>query len=155
MMRLRSLGLVLARWGLVTMGVGVCGWVWFKNQSAGCACGGIAEGRNVVGAMARAQQAYYMEEGKFSDSIAALGIGIQEETPDNHYRIELSDRSVFAYAIPQRDRFFASASGVFLTEEKGVFQRVVCVADRPDFLQLPTPSLVDGKPVCGEGSSPQ
>lgn len=153
MMKLRSLGLVLTRWGLLTAGVGVCGWVWFQNQSAGCACGGAVEGRNVVGAMARAQQVYYIEEGKFSDSIAALEIGVQEETPRNQYRIELSDRGAFAYAIPQSDRLVTYTSGVFPTEEEG-FQSIVCIADRSGIVQVQPPSLVDGKPVCGEGSSP-
>ena len=120
----------------------------------GCACGKSAEAGNVVGAMARAQQAYYIEEGKFSDSIAALGLGIQEETPHNHYRLELSDRGAFAYAIPQSDDLLASVSGVFLTDETEILQSIVCIAEQPKSVQLVPPSLVNGKPIYGDGSSP-
>jgi uncharacterized protein YjbI with pentapeptide repeats len=44
------------------------------------------EARQYVGSMNRAEQAYYLEMGKFTGSIAELGIGIRPETENYLYR---------------------------------------------------------------------
>lgn len=45
------------------------------------------EARNNIGAIDRAQQAYYLEHNRLADSIAELGLGIKTETSDYSYRI--------------------------------------------------------------------
>ncbi len=48
-----------------------------------------AEARVYIGSMNRAQQAYFLENSKWSDSIEALGIGINPETPNYRSRTEV------------------------------------------------------------------
>jgi len=46
-----------------------------------------AEGKQNIGAVNRAQQAYYLEDNKFSNSVRELGIGIQTDTVNYRYWI--------------------------------------------------------------------
>lgn len=46
-----------------------------------------SEAKTYVGSMNRAQQAYYMENGKFTDAISELGLGIQPATENYSYTI--------------------------------------------------------------------
>jgi hypothetical protein len=45
------------------------------------------EARDFIASINKAQQAYYAENGQFSDSIAKLGIGIKEQTKNYNYTI--------------------------------------------------------------------
>lgn len=54
-----------------------------------------AEAKQYVGSMNRAQQAYYLERGRFSRTIPELGLGIRTETENYLYR-------VFTYADRKR-----------------------------------------------------
>ncbi|MGC1196481.1 MAG: type IV pilin-like G/H family protein, partial [Geitlerinemataceae cyanobacterium] len=57
------------------------------NLFDGAAKAKPAEGRSSVGAAIRAQKAYYLENGKFTDSMNKLGVGILPET--NNYRFQI------------------------------------------------------------------
>ncbi|MGB3236736.1 MAG: type IV pilin-like G/H family protein [Geitlerinemataceae cyanobacterium] len=57
------------------------------NLFDGAAKAKPAEGRSSVGAAIRAQKAYYLENGKFTDSIGELRLGLQPET--NNYRYQI------------------------------------------------------------------
>lgn len=45
------------------------------------------EARNNIGAINRAQQAFYLDNNRLADSITELGLGISTETDNYHYRI--------------------------------------------------------------------
>ncbi|HIK13412.1 MAG TPA: type IV pilin-like G/H family protein [Oscillatoriaceae cyanobacterium M33_DOE_052] len=70
-----------------------------------CACGNKGrdvEARNNIGALNRAQQAYYLEQAKFGNTMADLGMGIQTETTNYHYRILQPMAPVFEWKQPQK-----------------------------------------------------
>lgn len=50
------------------------------------------EAKNNIGAMNRAQQAYFLEHQKFTTDLAQLGLGIKTETTHYSYRVELSSQ---------------------------------------------------------------
>jgi type II secretory pathway pseudopilin PulG len=50
-------------------------------------CSPRVEARNNIGAINRAQRAYYLEQNKFADSFKYLGLGIQTEQGSYSYRI--------------------------------------------------------------------
>jgi len=58
-------------------------------------------GMHLIGSINRAQQAYFMEKGKFSTSIAALGLGSPTETSD--YRLRLLPQSTAQMTIVTAD----------------------------------------------------
>ena len=49
-----------------------------------------SEAKTYVGSMNRAQQAYYMENGEFTDAIPELGLGIQSSTDNYSYTVTLT-----------------------------------------------------------------
>lgn len=71
------------------------------------------EARNIVGAMNRSQQAYYLEKENFTDEIAELGLGITNPTKHYQYSIEKFSLMVFNYGVPQQ-RHLKSYIGVVL-----------------------------------------
>ncbi len=60
------------------------------------------EARNNIGALNRAQQAYYLEQAKFGNTIADLGMGISTETTNYQYRILQPMAPVFDWKQPQK-----------------------------------------------------
>ena len=80
-----------------------------------------AEARTYVGAMARAQQAYFLENQKFATTLDELAIGIQAET--NNYRYQAipqgdGSEQAFATATAKRSELRSYASVVFLVEKE-------------------------------------
>ena len=73
------------------------------------------EAKQNVGAMNRAQQAYFLENTEFADSIAAVGIGIKTQTPNYDYSIRATPLAAFHYAVSRKDTLKSYVSGVFLT----------------------------------------
>ncbi|MCS6793794.1 MAG: prepilin-type N-terminal cleavage/methylation domain-containing protein [Oscillatoriaceae bacterium SKYG93] len=55
-----------------------------------------AEARQNVGAMNRAQQAYFLEKNQFTTSIAELGVGIKTQTANYKYTIAGSTNTVIS-----------------------------------------------------------
>lgn len=117
-----------------------------------------SEARANTGAMNRAQQAYYIERGQFSDTIEALGLGLAPDT--EHYRYEIvrvNADSVVQLAIPKAEGF-GSYLGIVavLEDERGerITQAVLCRATEPlgDLSNLPpvTP-VADGNLICPAG----
>ena len=58
-----------------------------KNLLNPAHCNPMAAARNDIGAFNRAQQAYYLENNRFADSIKEVGLGIQTKTYGYSYRI--------------------------------------------------------------------
>jgi type II secretory pathway pseudopilin PulG len=58
------------------------------------------EGKEYVGSMNRAQQAYYAENSVFSTSVNALGLGIKTEKTNFKYSVSATKKAAFNYGIP-------------------------------------------------------
>jgi type IV pilus assembly protein PilA len=56
-----------------------------------------AEGKQNIGALNRAQQAYYLEKNTFTKSVEKLDIGIKTQTEDYNYLIRATPKAVFNY----------------------------------------------------------
>ncbi len=76
------------------------------------------EGKTVTGSMNRAQQAYYLENNKFSTSIEALGLGIKPEIDKYIYKIILQpdSQSVMNIAQSKHEKFKSYVGLVYLTK---------------------------------------
>ncbi|NMG08583.1 type IV pilin-like G/H family protein [Brasilonema sp. UFV-L1] len=99
-----------------------------------------SEAKTYVASMNRAQQVYYLENGKFTDKIDQLGIGINnnsttEETykTDNYqYKIEKKSDMVVNDAISQTNSLKSYAGVVILKQEgsEATTQAILCESDK-------------------------
>lgn len=121
-----------------------------------------AQARSYVGAMNRAQQAYFLEKNQFAPNIQALGIGIREETEEYQYRIfhyPRRDRAVMLAGIPKRGGFksyigLVHVSGTSaaknMTTWSALCESQEAIPLLPKLPALPSPSL--NQPMaCPEG----
>jgi hypothetical protein len=80
-----------------------------------------ADGKNYIGAMNRAQQAYYLEYEKFTSKIEDLGIGIKPETENYRYQIlpqGNQTQSVMMTAQAKRPELRSYTGAVFVVKSK-------------------------------------
>jgi serine/threonine protein kinase len=82
------------------------GMVWKARQG---------EARNNIGAMNRAQHAYFLEQQEFSDSLPELGVGIETQTENYDYSIRSTPLAVFHYATARTKNIKSYVGAVFLT----------------------------------------
>ena len=116
----RSEQTALFGWGfwLAVMALGLGIAVWLLPQFL-FGCGGRAkefEGRMMVGAMGRGQQAFFLEHNRFSGSFEALGLGAQATTEHYAYASIVKGDRVFNYAVAQGDVSQSYIGAVFLME---------------------------------------
>ncbi len=116
----------------------------------------LAEARNNVGAMNRAQQAYDFEKGGFADSIEKLGIGIKPETTNYSYSIRVTDGAVFHYGITKSPNLKSYAGAVWTESDTATSQSttraIMCEAKKPAATKPADPVYNNGGYVCGEGT---
>ncbi|MBW4496881.1 MAG: type IV pilin-like G/H family protein [Oscillatoria princeps RMCB-10] len=114
------------------------------------------EARNNLGALNRAQQAYFEEKkGAFAGSIEKLGIGIKVETQNYSYFSRVNERAVFYYAIPKVPKLKSYAGAVWkVTDTNGekTPQSILCEAKEPVATKPADPVYENGRYVCGEGT---
>ncbi|MGB8686077.1 MAG: type IV pilin-like G/H family protein [Microcoleus sp.] len=72
------------------------------------------EGKQYVGSMNKAQQAYYAENGEFTNSVPNLGLGIRTETANYKYSISTENQAVFNYGLSKQGKLKSFVGGVFL-----------------------------------------
>lgn len=77
------------------------------------------ESRTTVGAMNRGQQAYWLENNTFAQSVEALEIGIRPETQNYRYFTQSLDNAAFQYGISLHPQVFKRKPGNIL----GIFPR--------------------------------
>ena len=77
------------------------------------------ESRNNLGAMNRAQQAYFLEHNTFAESVNDLGIGIPPETQNYRYSIKGLDNAAFHYGISLHPEEFKLKPKIW-----GIFPRI-------------------------------
>ena len=120
-----------------------------------------SESKQYVGSMNRAQQAKYAENGAFSNSINALGLGIKTQTTNYKYSISATKNAAFTYGVSIREtkNLKSYVGAVFLVpvsqaanKEKTTVS-ILCAANSPGNTQPPDPILQNGNPVCAAGSS--
>jgi serine/threonine protein kinase len=117
-----------------------------------------SEGKNNIGAMNRAQQAYFLDHQKFSDSFADLDIGMITQTENYDYSIRVTPSAVFNYAIPRKKHIKGYVGAVFpipgneATDEV-LTKALACESQSPDWLsnssniQRPGEPIVRGKVI--------
>ncbi len=122
------------------------------------------EGKHYVGAMNRAQQAYYLENEQFAGSIEELNIGLPLETPNYQYQIwtigesgpfqaEIISPEAIVIAIAQQPGL-KSYSGVVWIDEKGEIMRHMCETDLPSSTSvIPERRPGDERFICQKGST--
>jgi type IV pilus assembly protein PilA len=110
-----------------------------------------SEGKNYVGAMNRAQQAYFIEYNKFTNSLEKLAIGIRNPTENYNYIMRVVGKAAFHYAIPRDPRLKSYVGGVFIVKnsQREVPNAIVCEANSPGAKKPAEPTYLDGKLTCG------
>jgi type IV pilus assembly protein PilA len=132
---------------------------------SGVTCGGGGkatqpEGKQYVASMNKGQQAKYAEEGAFSNSMDALGIGLKTQTANYNYSIIATKNAAFNYAVPIRETkdLTSYVGAIFLVpvsqaanKEKTTIS-ILCAANSPGNTQPPAPILQNDVPVCAAGT---
>lgn len=116
-----------------------------------------AEAQINLRAMLRGQQAYFMENGRFTESLATLGLGLPQETQDYRYEISLdnspsNDKVVIVRAIAQNDTLRSQAAAIAMTAS-GNPSEVMCQSQTPS-KSIRDPKLINGEVQCGRDSEP-
>jgi len=120
-----------------------------------------AEAKQNVGAMNRAQQAYYLDNQAFSNSFESLGIGIRTQTINYEYSIRATKTAAFNYGIARKGtkNIKSYVGGVFVVPDTNVDPKadkkenttvgILCEALRPGSTQPSDPTLQNNVPTCG------
>ncbi|MEQ8465474.1 type IV pilin-like G/H family protein [Coleofasciculus sp. E1-EBD-02] len=120
-----------------------------------------SEGKQYIGSMNRAQQAYYLDEQKFSGNIPDLGLGIKTETESYTYSTQITDNAAFNYGISRKDNVRSYVGGVFVVPATDVDAAsdeittvaILCEADTPGSIKPVVPTYQNGELACGEGTT--
>ncbi|MFW6296236.1 MAG: type IV pilin-like G/H family protein [Halothece sp.] len=109
------------------------------------------EGRNVIGALTRAEQAYYLENQRFTEDIEELGLGMNPE----NYAFDLNllgETGVQTIAIPEQEGLKSYTGGVFFVNN--AYEVVVCESVEPSQEEPEAPQLVGNEAQCPSGFNP-
>ncbi len=103
----------------------------------------------------RAQQAYFLDKFAFSSSIEDLDLGIKTQTKNYDYLTRTNAHAAFNYGISRSDRLKSYVAGVFVVStDNGMTTRaILCEANVPGTNQPAHPTLDNGVPVCGSGTT--
>jgi len=118
-----------------------------------------SEAKQYISAMNKGQQAIYAEDGAFSNSVNALGLGIKTQTTNYNYSILATKNAAFNYGVARSNNLTSYVGAVFLVpvsqaaNNKKTTVSILCVANSPGNTQAPDPILQNGNPVCAAGSS--
>jgi type II secretory pathway pseudopilin PulG len=116
-----------------------------------------SEARTYVGSMNRAQQAYYLENDKFSWQIEDLGLGIATETTNYRYQITAADKGrTISVGTAKRSGIKSYVGGVFVIPDSSDITSTVsilCQSDRATQSPVAPPTLNGTEPHCASGSS--
>ncbi|MEG4628424.1 type IV pilin-like G/H family protein [Microcoleus sp. AR_TQ3_B6] len=127
-------------------------------------CGGAqkakqSEAKQYISAMNKGQQAIYAEDGAFSNSVNALGLGLKTQTTNYNYSLLATKNAAFNYGVARSNNLTSYVGAVFLVpvsqaanKEKTTVS-IMCKANSPGNTQPPDPILQNGNPVCAAGSS--
>lgn len=119
-----------------------------------------SEAKQYVSSMNRAQQAYFLENNHFSNSVKELGIGNSAQTKDYQYST-WGNKAAFNYAITRNPKLKSYVGGVFLVpakysgSAKGEMTTlaIMCESKAAGISVIPNPIIVNGQPACGVGTT--
>ena len=129
-----------------------------------------SEGKQYIGSMNRAQQAYFAENSTFGNSISDLGLGIKTEINNYKYSIRVTQTAAFSYSSPNKNQALKSYfGGVFLVSAQELDRNadrdevrtvaILCKTEkRPLFRFKPAdepaePIYQNGELICGKGTT--
>lgn len=113
----------------------------------------IGEGKQYISSINKGQQAYYVENSKFSKNIAELGLGIKTQTSNYNYSIETTQNAAFSYAVPRNNAFRSYIGGVLADPQTQTAQSILCERNSGATTKPATPTLQKGEFVCGAGTT--
>jgi hypothetical protein len=124
-----------------------------------------AEAKQNIGAMNRAQQAYFIDKNTFAKSVVDAGIGIQTQTVNYNYSVRATKTAAFQYGIARHKTQKSYVGGVFAVPAINVNPAanktdktemttvgIVCEALNPGSTTPTAPTLVKGVPTCGSNT---
>lgn len=151
---------------LIVLGIGLCclgipiagiiaaiGLPSFINQADRAR---ESEAAVTLGSLARAQQAYRIENPEFATAIEELEMGIAPDSPNYTYAIvPQSDpaASVYITATPKVEELSGFSTGVFTTDDAGSTTRVICKSDDEIPPALPSFDPDSGIATCPDGAT--
>jgi type IV pilus assembly protein PilA len=142
----------------------------YLSQKSGCANQvRTAEARSSIGAINRAQQAHFLDNNNFSNSIEKLDLGIKNQTQNYTYSTKATPKAVFNYAVPRRKDvsqgwfglgkrpFYGFVGGVFVQPKKVGDKEIttvaiLCQATNSSTLPPAEPTYKNGVLNCGSGT---
>ena len=135
---------------------------WLMNVKQG-------EGKQYVGSMNRAQQAYFYENNALATSVDALGLGIKTETNNYKYSLRVTKTASFHYAASKTLKNYVG--GVFLVPAKKLdpnarrdemtIVSILCQTEKRPFFRVKLtdepddpaePIYQNGQVICGKGT---
>jgi type IV pilus assembly protein PilA len=123
-----------------------------------------SEAKQYLSSINRAQQAYFVETGAFSNSVNALGIGIKTQTTYYNYSTHATKNAAFSYGGSRNEtkNLHSYVAAVFLVPNNHVVSKaaknevttvsILCEVNFPRNTQPANPILQKGVPVCGSGT---
>ena len=121
-----------------------------------------SEAKGYVGSMNRAQQAYFLENNDFSNSVEKLGLGIKTQTGNYDYATRgLASKAAFNYGIARNSNIKSYVGGVFIVPAKYssdaannemTTKAILCESNAVGSAKLPEPIYNNGKPACAAGT---
>ena len=118
-----------------------------------------AEAKQNIGSTNRAQQAYFLDNQTFANSMEAMGIGIKPQTVNYNYSVRTTKTTAFHYGIARRKTEKSYVGAVFVVPATNVnpatnksevnTASIICEALRPGSTTPTAPTLQKGVPTCG------
>jgi type IV pilus assembly protein PilA len=121
-------------------------------------CGNKArqsEGKQYVGSMNRAQQAYFAEKGILSNSVNALELGIKTQTTNYNYSTVATKNAAFSYGVARSNNLHSYVGAILFVRrgDEMTTISILCQANSPGNIKPANPILQNNVPVCAAGSS--
>lgn len=123
-----------------------------------------SEAKQYVGAMNRAQQAYFTEKGTFATSLDALSLGIKSQTTNYDYSVIAGKKAAFSYGVSRtvQKETKSIVGAIFLVPtpltnakkaaDKSTIVTILCIAKSESKTPPTEPSNINGKLACGDGT---
>jgi type IV pilus assembly protein PilA len=130
----------------------------FMSVGYACGCGGpSSEVKQYVGAMNRAQQAYFAENNKFANTVNSLGLGIKTQTTNYNYSLLATKNTAFNYGISRSETMRSMVGGVFLmpvnNSNEMTTVAILCESNSPGIKKPANPFFEKGVASCGYGTT--
>lgn len=104
--------------------------------------------KEFVGAMNKAQQAYYAQNTGFTSSVSNLGLGIKPDTDNYSYSITTGNKAVFNYGVSQQANLKSFVGGVFLVGNTTT-KTILCQTNAAGTAKPANPTNKNGVLSCG------